>query len=311
MVQKKISPAFFITLLGFLCTPLVQATRVKKISILARENILTGVTDTAPAHLPLLPTPLEENQIGRQQFISRMTHLNLRKRKSSREKKKVKNHDFSFSDFQDSVFDTEFKECTLSFSSFIGATLTGTLQQSTVHHTLFREADFSNLYAHNSNFSHSSFSYLKSCQGAEFLGCVFDNCQFIKANLSKSVFCRSTFKKANLSHAFLGESLFEHVCFQNANLEHANLTNTDCASADFKNANLSKAILENTNLSESTLKKADLSGAIFFKTDLRGADLSDAILDGTSFLDALINKDTQGNISLMLACGARFVEEEE
>ena len=322
--------SYCLVLLALFPTVSLEAGQMKKINYLGTVNPAPAqiafpplpILPTAPPLLPLpqlaLPThpPLLNNDpqsndgnFLTQRALKKRTHLNLQDKIFEETIRRIR-FNYSFSNFKGTTFDTEFKKCVLSSVSFIEATLKGRFIKSKIQRSLFKRANLSNLYAEDTDFSHSSFSYLQSCHGAEYLGCTFFMCQFIKANLSKSVFSRSTFKEANFTHALLTESIFDQTDFSYANLNNANLSYSNFSNVDFTHANLSHATLRNTDLLEANLSHANLSGTVFFKSDLRGANLTNALLDGTSFLDALINKDTKGDITSMIAFGAHFVEED-
>ncbi len=280
-----------------------------------------GITDPVPAQIILPPLALPTHPLLLNNAPQNDDHFVIRRPLKKRKYLKIKNEilegtvpriktDYSCSNFEGTTFDTEFKKCVLSSVSFLSGTLKGKFIESIIQRSLFRDANLSNLYAEDTDFSHSSFFYLQNCQGAEYIRCTFFRCRFIKANLSKTIFSRSTFKEADFTYAVLTESLFEQASFNYANFTHANLINTDCSEADFTGANLSHAILKKTNLRGANLTGTNLSGTVFFKADLRGANLTDAVIDGTSFLYALIDKDTTGDIASMIAFGAHFIEEE-
>jgi uncharacterized protein YjbI with pentapeptide repeats len=277
----------------------LEANRRKKItSIPAQNPLATHTHHPLPVPIFIIPLVLEQRR-----------RLNFQRRNLSELGTQITAVDFSLSNFQESVANAEFQGCTLSCTNFIRAELSGTFYNSIAQHTSFAHARCSSLFAEDTDFSHSDFSYLKTSEGSEYIRCTFFKCRFQKANLSGSTFSCSTFDSADLTQTFFRESLFEQCSFRGADLSKAEFINVDCSEADFTEANLSFIKLKNTNFRESSLINTNLGGAIFLNSDLRGADLTGAYLEDTSFLGTLIDKETKGNISLMIQYGAHFIKD--
>ena len=293
--------------------------RVKTVNLPAENGAPANTEGILPA--PVLPTePLTVMEEDGELVIHRSehrrrTHGQWQGRDPSLEMGTREHYraNVSFSSFQGATFSRPFcfRKCTLSSTNFIGTALCPNSQfiESTILRATFDHATLSELYAANTDFSHSHFRYLKNFHGAECIDCTFFKCQFSRANLSEALFDHSTFKQATFMHAILTNSSFDETSFIHADLSHAQLSHSSFVDADLSHANLSHALLKKTDLLGAKLINANLSEAIFWETDLRGADLTNALIERTSFLGALINTDTKGDIATLIAFGARFVED--
>ena len=146
----------------------------------------------------------------------------------------------------------------------------------------------------------------------EFVDCVFENCNFNEADLSRFEFEDCIFKECNLSMINVVATSFRKITFEDCKIigVHFNKIQQFLCDMRFVNSNLSYSVfyelkvkglhfdsckLLQADFSQSELKSAvfkdtDLSGAVFNATDLSMADFRTAIQFQINPIDNILNK---------------------
>ena len=169
-------------------------------------------------------------------------------------KDKIKNKNF-----QDTVFNIDFKDWNFSIFNFSSAD--------------FSSADFSYANFRYSNFSSSDFSY------ANFRYSNFSSTDFSSANFRYADFSSANFRYANFSYANFSYADFYSANFSYANFRYSNFSSTDFSSADFSYANFRYANFHSANFryadfSSANFRYANFSSANFYSANFSYADLT-------------------------------------
>lgn len=126
---------------------------------------------------------------------------------------------------------------------------------------------------------------------ADYENCVFLNCDFSNADLSKRIFIESEFNSCNLSTAKLPGTAFKNVKFKDCKLLGLHFENCDdflfeididnCLLnlSSFYKMKLKKLRFKNSNLSEVDFTEADLTNCSFDDCDLTGARFENTVLE--------------------------------
>ncbi len=227
----------------------------------------------------------------------------------------IQDIDFYKSNFKDGdVGGINFICCKLSCSNFIDTTFNSSFfSQSKAKRCAFDRANFSDFTAQTTNFSHSTFHRLEGCIQGKFVGCLFNACKFIRADLYRGSFIHCRFREARFDYADLEEACFNFSTLSDAWFPHL----VSAKRARFKGAHLERAHFNHANLKLvnfacAFLHGADFSGANLHNADLRNADLRAIIIDETTaFLGAKYNDRTLMDTHLrdtITARGGRFVQ---
>lgn len=132
----------------------------------------------------------------------------------------------------------------------------------------------------------------------EYENCVFDNCNFLQADLSGSRFTSCLFKNCNLSAAILKRTALADARFEQCNLQGLHFESCDhfLFSASFTGSNLryssfyqlkmKKTQFNDCDLRETDFTEADLSGSVFGNCDLALARFEHTGLEKTDFRTA-------------------------
>lgn len=126
---------------------------------------------------------------------------------------------------------------------------------------------------------------------AEYDGCVFENCDFSKLDLSGSTFADCVFTDCNFSMAASGKTSFRDVSFSgckligfrfdqcNAMLFSARFEHCQLDLCSFYRFKLRKQLFSGCSMREVDFSEADLSAAVFRNCDLSGAVFDNTILE--------------------------------
>ncbi|KQJ96844.1 hypothetical protein BRADI_3g27370v3, partial [Brachypodium distachyon] len=142
----------------------------------------------------------------------------------------------------------------------------GCLEKTNFSHANLHKAKFGEVEA-----SHSSFHYAN-----------LRECEFVGANLDKSILDRANLQSANLQDACLTRCSFIETDLRSAHLQSANLTDANLTGANLEGANLKGAKLTGSNLQGANLQRAYLR-----EVDLRETQLAGAKLGGANLLGAI------------------------
>ncbi|WP_090677656.1 pentapeptide repeat-containing protein [Myroides guanonis] len=146
----------------------------------------------------------------------------------------------------------------------------------------------------------------------EFVDCVFENCNFNEADLSRFEFEDCVFKDCNLSMISVVATSFRKVTFEDckimgvhfnkiqqflcdmlfvsSNLSYSVFYELKVKGLQFENCKLLQADFSQSELKSAVFKDTDLSGAVFNATDLSMADFRTAIQFQINPEDNTLNK---------------------
>ena len=146
-------------------------------------------------------------------------------------------------------------------------------------------------------FEKEDFSIQKN--SPDYDNCIFINCDFRKANLSKATFYNCEFIACNLSEVNINRTAFNEVVFKDCKMLGVDFEKIaalllsfefDTCRLDFSSFYQLKLI--NTSFNACSLKEVDftetdLSNALFYTCDLSNAKFNDTTLTKTDFTTAL------------------------
>ena len=162
----------------------------------------------------------------------------------------------------------------------------------------------------------------KSLEGAVFIECTFEGCDFSESILFNAKFTGCEFKSCNFSLPQLNGCRFQDVLlidckvigaeffkcdnaffsmgFKNCLLEYCNFSDLNMKKASFIKSRLKECHFTNTVLNGVDFSGVDLSGTVFHNCDLSHADFSSAMRYD---IDPRTNKIKKAKFSLPEAVG--------
>ena len=119
---------------------------------------------------------------------------------------------------------------------------------------MFKEAEISNRYIQDSDFTREDFSY------AEFTKCNFVNCDFSRAELLGATFTDCSFERCKLSALITGTS-FEKCVFDKCDFGDAYIFRSQFKGCTILDCSMGEALLSTVDFTGSTLKNVNWRGA--------------------------------------------------
>jgi fluoroquinolone resistance protein len=131
----------------------------------------------------------------------------------------------------------------------------------------FQDCTFVKCDLSNSNFTHN-----------KFLDCTFDNCNLSMLKLNASTLSNAVFKNCKILGVIFSDchDMLFSVAFDGCVLDYSSFMAKKMTKTKFNRSSLKEVNFSRTNISESVFNDVDLSGAVFNQTNLSGANLINA-----------------------------------